>query len=175
MPDGECPVSHSAVCLTGRKSSEVPTAETVHQTSGQAAHPTGSAAAGWPGLPPQSCRVASPLVLLVVVQATLNCGTVKGIDLRAVLRLPIAVTAINDVLGVKAQVVADVFTQFVIDRFCGHSFKVFIVQQAFRHLSHHHVESALGSGYGKYETAQEEDDGIYLKTKKRTTEISTYK
>ena len=26
-------------------------------------------------------------------------------------------------------------------------------------LRHHHVESALGSGYGEYETAQEEDDG----------------
>ena len=60
MPDGECPVSHSAVCLTGRKSSEAPTAETVHQTSGQAAPPTGSAAAEWPGLPLQNCRAAFP-------------------------------------------------------------------------------------------------------------------
>ena len=77
-------------------------------------------------------------MLLVVVQATLNCGTVKGIDLRAVLRLPIAVTAINDVLGVKAQVVADVFAQLVIDRFCGHPFEMHVIQQAFRHLSHAH-------------------------------------
>ena len=49
-------------------------------------------------------------MLLVVVQATLNCGAVKGIDLRTVLRLPIVVVAINNVLGVKAQLVADVFT-----------------------------------------------------------------
>ena len=43
-------------------------------------------------------------MLLVVVQATLNCRTIEGIDLRAVLRLPIVVTAINNVFGVKAQV-----------------------------------------------------------------------
>ena len=61
MPDGECPVSHSAVCLTGHKFSEVPKAETVHQTSWQAAHPMGSAAAEWPGLPLQSCRAAFPV------------------------------------------------------------------------------------------------------------------
>ena len=46
----------------------------------------------------------SLVMLLVVVQATLNCGAVKGINLRAILRLPIVVTAINNVLGVKAQV-----------------------------------------------------------------------
>ena len=54
-------MSHSAVCLTGHKFSEVPKAETVHQTSGQAAHPMGSAAAEWPGLPLQSCRAAFPV------------------------------------------------------------------------------------------------------------------
>ena len=46
----------------------------------------------------------SPVMLLVVVQATLNCGTVKGIDLRVVLRLPITVIAVKQVLWVKAQV-----------------------------------------------------------------------
>ena len=46
----------------------------------------------------------SPVMLLVVVQATLNCGAVKGIDLRAVLRLPIVVIAVKQVLWVKAQV-----------------------------------------------------------------------
>lgn len=45
-----------------------------------------------------------PSVLLVVVQASLNCGAVKGIDFRTVLRLPIVAAAINNVLGVKAQV-----------------------------------------------------------------------
>ena len=46
----------------------------------------------------------SPSALLVIVQATLNCGAVKGIDLRAVLRFPIVFAAINNVLRVKAQV-----------------------------------------------------------------------
>ena len=46
----------------------------------------------------------SPSVLLVVVQASLNCGAVKGIDLRVVLRLPITVIAVKQVLWVKAQV-----------------------------------------------------------------------
>ena len=67
-------------------------------------------------------------MLLVVVHATLNCGAVKGIDFRTVLRFPIAVIAVKQVLWVKAQVVADVFAQLVIDRFCGHPFEMHVIQ-----------------------------------------------